>query len=66
MADSTNSERPGYTMSERTVGEKLDNIFVGAEGRIIVATFASNIHRIQQIVNSSIKRGKKIVLVEEV
>jgi ribonuclease J len=60
MADSTNAERPGYTMSERTVGEKLDNIFVGAEGRIIVATFASNIHRIQQIANSSIKRGRKI------
>lgn len=60
MADSTNSERPGYTMSERTVGEKLDNIFVGAKGRIIVATFASNIHRIQQIADSSIKRGRKI------
>jgi ribonuclease J len=60
MADSTNSERPGYTMSEKTVGEKLDNIFVGAKGRIIVATFASNIHRIQQIANSSIKRGRKV------
>jgi ribonuclease J len=60
MADSTNSERPGYTMSEKTVGEKLDNIFVGAKGRIIVATFASNIHRIQQIADSSIKRGRKI------
>jgi ribonuclease J len=60
MADSTNAERPGYTMSEKTVGEKLDNIFVGAKGRIIVATFASNIHRIQQIANSSIKRGRKV------
>jgi ribonuclease J len=60
MADSTNSERPGYTMSEKTVGEKLDNIFIGAKGRIIVATFASNIHRIQQIANSSIKTGRKI------
>jgi ribonuclease J len=60
MADSTNSERTGYTMSEKTVGERLDNIFIGAKGRIIVATFASNIHRIQQIADSSIKRGRKI------
>lgn len=60
LADSTNAERPGYTMSEKTVGEKLDNIFTGAKGRIIVATFASNIHRIQQIANSSIKRERKI------
>ncbi|MBU5593020.1 ribonuclease J [Clostridium sp. MSJ-4] len=60
MADSTNSERPGYTMSEKTVGEKLDNIFWGAKGRVIVATFASNIHRVQQIANSSIKQGRKI------
>lgn len=60
MGDSTNSERTGYTMSEKTVGEKLDNIFNGAKGRVIVATFASNIHRVQQIANSSIKEGRKI------
>lgn len=60
MADSTNSERSGYTMSEKTVGEKLDNIFGKAKGRVIVATFASNIHRIQQIANSSVKEGRKI------
>ncbi len=60
MADSTNAERPGYTMSERTVGEKLDHIFDGAKGRVLVATFASNIHRIQQIANSSIRNGRKI------
>lgn len=60
MADSTNAERPGYTMSEKTVGEKLDNIFFGAKGRVIVATFASNIHRVQQIANSSLKYGRKI------
>lgn len=60
MADSTNSERPGYTMSEKTVGEKLDDIFFKAKDRVIVATFASNIHRIQQIANSSVKQGRKI------
>jgi len=63
MADSTNVERPGYTMSERTVGETFDNVFRGAKGRIIVASFASNIHRIQQIVNSAIKYGRKVALV---
>lgn len=60
MADSTNAERPGYTMSEKTVGKKLENIFYGAKGRVIVATFASNIHRIQQIVDSSVKQGRKV------
>jgi ribonuclease J len=62
MADSTNVERAGYTMSERTVGEMLDNIFKDAKSRIIAATFASNIHRIQQIVNSALKFGRKIAL----
>lgn len=60
MADSTNAERPGYTMSERTVGETLENIFWKAKGRVIVATFASNIHRIQQIANASLMQGRKI------
>lgn len=62
MADSTNVERPGYTMSERTVGDTLDNVFKNAKSRIIVATFASNIHRIQQIVNSSVKFNRKVAL----
>ncbi|WP_237266784.1 ribonuclease J [Thermoclostridium stercorarium] len=62
MADSTNVERPGYTMSERTVGETLDNVFKDAKSRIIVATFASNIHRIQQIVNSAMKFNRKVAL----
>ena len=62
MADSTNVERPGYTMSERTVGDTLDNVFKNAKSRIIVATFASNIHRIQQIVNSSVKFDRKVAL----
>ena len=62
MADSTNVERPGYTMSERTVGETLDTVFKDARSRIIVATFASNIHRIQQIVNSAMKFNRKVAL----
>ena len=60
MADSTNACHLGYTMSEKTVGETLDNLFSKGTGRIIVATFASNIHRLQQIINSSIKYGRKI------
>lgn len=62
LCDSTNVERPGYTMSERTVGETFNNIFATAKGRIIVATFASNIHRIQQIVEASEKFGKKVAV----
>ena len=60
MADSTNAIRPGYTMSEKTVGEALENLFNKADGRVIVATFASNIHRVQQIANASIKNNRKI------
>ena len=60
LAESTNAEQPGSTMSEKTVGETLDNLFSKGTGRIIVATFASNIHRLQQIINSSIKYGRKI------
>ena len=60
MADSTNVERPGYTMSESTVGETFESIFANAKGRVIVATFASNIHRIQQIITASSKYGRKV------
>lgn len=60
MADSTNVERPGHTISEKSIGETLTRIFSNAEGRVIVATFASNIHRMQQIVNASIKYGRKV------
>lgn len=60
LADSTNVERQGHTISEKTIGETLDRIFSGAEGRVIVATFASNIHRMQQIINASAKYGRKV------
>ncbi|WP_207642438.1 ribonuclease J [Clostridium homopropionicum] len=62
LADSTNVERPGYTMSERTVGETFESIFAKAQGRIIVATFATNVHRIEQIVRASIKFGRKVAV----
>lgn len=60
LSDSTNSERKGYTMSESTVGEVFDKLFLNCTKRIVVATFASNIHRIQQIVNSAVKYGRKV------
>lgn len=60
LADSTNVERPGYTMSEKVVGATFQNIFANAKGRIIVATFASNIHRIQQIIDAATKHKRKI------
>jgi len=62
LADSTNVERPGYTMSESTVGTSFDELFMNCEQRIIVATFASNIHRIQQIINSAVKFERKIAI----
>lgn len=62
MSDSTNSERPGYTMSERTVGKTFDNLFEKSNQRIFVATFASNIHRVQQIINSAVKYGRKVAV----
>jgi len=60
LADSTNVERPGYTMSERTVGETFENIFRNVDRRIIVATFASNVHRVQQIINAAYSFGRKV------
>lgn len=62
MADSTNVERPGYTMSERTVGEAFEEIFMNAKKRILVATFASNIHRIQQIIDAAVKFNRKVAI----
>lgn len=62
MSDSTNSERKGYTMSESSVGEVFDKLFLNCTKRIVVATFASNVHRVQQIVNSAIKYGRKVAV----
>ena len=63
MCDSTNAERPGFTMSERTVGKTFDNIFnEHKDTRIIIATFASNVDRVQQIINSAYKHGRKVVV----
>lgn len=61
LADSTNVERKGHSLSEKTIGETLDRIFNGRIGRIIVATFASNIHRMQQIINASVANNRRVV-----
>ena len=62
LSDSTNVERPGYAMSERSVGEKFEQIFKGCNKRIIVATFASNVHRVQQIIDAAAKNGRKVAV----
>ena len=62
LCDSTNAEKEGYTMSERRVGETLKSLFRDAIGRIIVASFASNIHRVQQIVDAAISYNRKVAL----
>ena len=63
LCDSTNALRPGFTMSERTVGKTFDNIFSEhRSNRIIVATFASNVDRVQQIINSAYKYGRKVII----
>ena len=61
LSDSTNAERKGFTMSERSVGDVLDKLFI-TKKRIIVATFASNVHRVQQIVNSAVENKRKIAI----
>ncbi|WP_238858643.1 ribonuclease J [Clostridium sp. YIM B02569] len=62
MADSTNVERPGYTMTEKVVGETFLRLFGKAKGRLIVATFASNVHRIQQIITAAEAYEKKVAV----
>ena len=63
MADSTNAERPGYTQSEKIVGQTFDDEFRYAKNRIIVATFSSNVHRIQQVVDSAVRYKRKVAVI---
>lgn len=62
MADSTNAEKKGFTMSEKTVGRTFDELFANITGRAIVATFSSNIHRVQQIIDAAVKYNRKCVI----
>ena len=63
MCESTNAERPGYTESEKTVGKSLDSIFLRyRKKRIVIATFSSNVHRVQQIIDNSVANGRKVAL----
>jgi ribonuclease J len=62
LSDSTNIEREGFTLSERLVGEAFDEIFPLCPGRIIVAAFSSNIHRVQQVVDAAARCGRKVLL----
>lgn len=62
LCDSTNATRPGFTASEKVVGETIENIFRTAKTRIIIATFSSNVHRVQKIIESAIKVGRKVAI----
>jgi len=62
LADSTNAERKGYTASEKTVGIALENIFRMSDARILVATFSSNVHRVQRIVDTAVMFGRKVAI----
>lgn len=62
LCDSTNVERKGYTMSERTVGETFEELFANSTGRVLVASFASNVHRIQQVINAAVKFGRRVAV----
>lgn len=63
FSDSTNAERPGYTGSERSVGRALDDVIGNAKQRVLVASFASNVHRVQQVCNAAQKHGRKLAVV---
>jgi ribonuclease J len=62
MADSTNAERKGYTASERVVGMTLENIFRGSDSRIIIASFSSNVHRVQKIIDTAVMFGRRVAV----
>lgn len=62
MADSTNAERKGYTPSEKKVGIALNNIFAITKKRIIIATFSSNVHRVQKIIDTAVANGRKVAV----
>lgn len=62
MSDSTNAEKKGYSRSESTIGEVFDDLFVNCKKRIVIATFSSNVHRVQQIINASVKYGRKVAI----
>ena len=62
LSDSTNVERPGHSESERKVGVGFDQLFLGCDKRIIITTFASNVHRLQQIIDVAVKYGRKVAV----
>jgi ribonuclease J len=63
ICDATNAERPGYTPSEKVVGETLDAVFASTKGRLLIATFASNIHRLQQVISTAARYGRRVGIV---
>ena len=63
LSDSTNAERPGFTKSERSVGAAFDEKFRAAQNRIIIASFSSNVHRLQQAIDSALKYGRKVAVI---
>ena len=63
LSDSTNAERPGFTKSERSVGEAFDEKFRAAQNRIIIASFSSNVHRLQQAIDAAFKYGRKVAVI---
>lgn len=62
LSDSTNIEKPGYSMSEKVVGETFNNLFKDCDQRIIVTTFASNVHRVQQVIDCAARYGRKVAV----